>query len=119
MPTMPVMKICTPPTTNTATIRLAQPVTGMPQTSARMAIESPGQDRHHGHRQAEIGGELQRRLRMGENRLGGEAGELREGIARFAVLARMMRQLERADGETHEAEARRKQPHLLPHLTEA
>src|SRR5215213_6800577 len=31
----------------------------------------------------------------------------------------MMRQLEGADGEPHEAEARRKQPHLLPHLTEA
>src|SRR5215207_7236224 len=56
---------------------------------------------------------------MGENRLRGEAGELGEGVARFAVLAGMMRQLEGADGETHEAEARRKQPHLLPHLTEA
>src|SRR3954454_18663595 len=118
MPTMPVMKICTPPTTNTA--NQARPAGDRDALDERPdGDREPAQDRHHGHRQAEIGGELQRRLRMGENRLGGEAGELREGVARFAVLAGMMRQLEGGDGEAHEAEAPRKHPHLLPHLTEA
>src|SRR5919107_1788473 len=117
MPTIPVMKIWTPPTTKTATIRLAQPVTGMPHTSARAAIDAPahGQESHG---KAEVGRDLQRGLRVRKDGVGGETGELGKGVARPPLLAPMVRQLQRGDGKAHEAQARGEKPHLLTHLPE-
>src|SRR5215210_3122724 len=45
-------------------------------------------------------------------------GELGKGVARPALLAPMVRQLERGDGKAHEAQARGEKPHLLTHLPE-
>ena len=61
---------------------------------------------------------FQRGLRMGKDGAARKAGELTESVARFAGCARVVRQVDRGDLETHKAQARGKEAHLLSHGSE-
>ena len=55
---------------------------------------------------------------MGKDGAARKAGELTESVARFAGCARVVRQVDRGDLETHKAQARGKEAHLLSHGSE-
>jgi hypothetical protein len=73
------------------------------------------QQRESCHDKAQEGSDFQRRLRMGKDGAARQAGELAESVARFARCARVVRQVDRGDLETHKAQARGKEAHLLSH----